>query len=151
MNRSASFVSRRLRVFEDAYLAPLALSGDLAVSVAEELLPLPPPRKRELARMAVEQGWDRAELRSWMRREAPADGSRRRTVARHGHGGRSLLAQARQFRDTLVEADATQLTDSERTALRAVFRELAMLARAPSDKQPLVFPPLPAAHDRRRG
>src|SRR6266508_6272487 len=47
VKRSASYVSRRLRVFEDPVLAPLVLQDALTVSVAEELLPLPGARKRD--------------------------------------------------------------------------------------------------------
>ncbi|MGI9147978.1 MAG: ParB/RepB/Spo0J family partition protein [Chloroflexota bacterium] len=38
ISRSQGFVSKRLRVFEDAMLAPLVMGGRLSVSAAEELL-----------------------------------------------------------------------------------------------------------------
>jgi hypothetical protein len=86
--------------------------------------------------MAVDGHWDRADLRSWMREP-------RRTRAPRVGRQQSLLACARQFRAALGEADATRLTENERRELRSVFRELAMLARAPSEKRERVFPPLP--------
>jgi len=143
VNRSASYVSRRLRVFEDPGLAPLVLSGTLAVSVAEELLPLAADRKQELARMAVDGRWDRADLRAWLRTGSRPKGAPRRAAV----SGRraSLLTRAKQFREALLNADATRLTEAERRELRLVFRELALLARAPSEQRERVFPPLPTA------
>jgi ParB/RepB/Spo0J family partition protein len=144
VNRSASYVSRRLRVFEDTYLAPLVLSGALAVSVAEELLPLSVERKRDLAKMAVERGWDRGDLRAWLHGSQRTSQPVLRRAIRPGGRRLSLLALARQFRQGLIDADATRLSESERRELRAVFRELALLARAPSEQRERVFPPLPS-------
>src|SRR5215831_6426394 len=57
VKRSPAFVSKRLRVFEDDVLAPLVLRGSLAVSVAEEVLPLPAADRSRLARQAAAEGW----------------------------------------------------------------------------------------------
>jgi ParB family transcriptional regulator, chromosome partitioning protein len=63
VKRSQAYVSKRLRVFEDAVLAPLVLERRLSVTVAEELLPAPPERRTLLARQAVEEHWDLAAAR----------------------------------------------------------------------------------------
>ena len=63
VSRSQSYVSRRLRVFEDPVVGPLVVQDQLKVSAAEELLPLADARKRRLAKQAVQQQWDRAQVR----------------------------------------------------------------------------------------
>ena len=58
VKRSAMYVSRRLRVFDDPVLAPLVLSNRLPVSTAEELLCEPATEvRRELADRAVTEQW----------------------------------------------------------------------------------------------
>ena len=58
VKRSAMYVSRRLRVFDDPVLAPLVLSNRLPVSTAEELLREPAVAVRgELADQAVSEQW----------------------------------------------------------------------------------------------
>lgn len=58
VKRSAMYVSRRLRVFDDLVLAPLVLSNRLPVSTAEELLREPAAEvRRELADRAVDEQW----------------------------------------------------------------------------------------------
>jgi ParB family chromosome partitioning protein len=63
IKRSQSFVSRRLRVFEDDILAPLVLTNRLPVSTAEVLLAVPPEGRRDLAERAVAGGWGQQETR----------------------------------------------------------------------------------------
>jgi len=58
IKRNHTYVSRRLRVFEDSVLAPLVLDRKLPVSVAEELLRAPDGEARqELASRAADQDW----------------------------------------------------------------------------------------------
>jgi hypothetical protein len=62
------YVSRRLRVFEDGTLAPLVLANKLAVSTAEELLVLTDVERRaELAQQAVDERWERPQVRAAVR------------------------------------------------------------------------------------
>jgi ParB/RepB/Spo0J family partition protein len=58
VKRSAMYVSRRLRVFDDPVLAPLVLGDHLPVSTAEELLREPDAdTRRVLADQAVVECW----------------------------------------------------------------------------------------------
>jgi ParB family chromosome partitioning protein len=136
VKRSQSYVSRRLRVFEDPVVGPLVLQGRLNVSAAEELLPLSPSRKRRLALRAVEQRWDRARVRRAIQEVGSARAPRRSA---------GLLARTRAFREALRTADAGRLTESERRELRLAFQELATLAKAPKprDEGTIVYPTLP--------
>ena len=91
VKRSQAYVSKRLRVFEDNVLAPLVLNNQLAVSVAEELLPLRPAQRKALAQRAVDETWDGAAARAAVRKTRPA--SQRRSSG--------LLQQLRALRTTL--------------------------------------------------
>ena len=133
--RSASYVSRRLRVFEDPVLAPLVLQGALNVSVAEELLPLPASRKSDLARQAADEGWDRPQVRLAAGSQAFGNEARRPALAR----------PALELRMALREMLPGSLTDAERRELRLLFRDLAILAKAPIEDRPIVFPPISVA------
>jgi ParB family chromosome partitioning protein len=133
VNRSAAYVSRRLRVFDDATLAPLVLERRLSVSVAEELLPLPTARRRQLAQQAAEEGWDRRQVRvalngtAW---SAPATGQP------------SVLRQARKFRSLVRGIAPGALSDAERRELRLLFHDLATLAKGQKASDAVVVPPL---------
>jgi ParB family chromosome partitioning protein len=135
VKRSASYVSRRLRVFEDPVLAPLVLQDALSVSVAEELLPLPAPRKRDLAQQAADEGWDRPRVRLAAGGQASGSESRQAALAR----------QARELRMALREKLPGSLTEADRRELRLLFRDLAILAKAPLEDRPIVIPPIPVA------
>jgi ParB family chromosome partitioning protein len=65
IKRGPMYVSRRLRVFEDDTLAPLVLANELAVSTAEELLVVADvQRRKELAQQAVDERWERPQVRA---------------------------------------------------------------------------------------
>jgi ParB family chromosome partitioning protein len=135
VKRSASYVSRRLRVFEDPVLAPLVLQDALSVSVAEELLPLPGPRKRDLAQQAADEGWDRPQVR------LAASGKASESEVRQA----GLARRARELRLALREKLPGSLTDADRRELRLLFRDLAILAKAPLEDRPMIIPPIPVA------
>jgi ParB/RepB/Spo0J family partition protein len=141
VKRSASYVSRRLRVFDDPVLAPLVLQGGLSISAAEELLPLAGARKRDLAQRAAKGAWDRPRVRAAVR-----DAALRRATRLSG----SLTGHTRAFRLLLRDVAPGALTEPARRELRLLFRELAMLAKAPSEEQQVVFPPLPSVSQTRR-
>jgi len=68
IKRGPMYVSRRLRVFEDDTLAPLVLADKLAVSTAEELLVVADVESRaQLARQAVDERWERPQVRAAVR------------------------------------------------------------------------------------
>src|SRR5262249_30255244 len=56
-----------------------------------------------------------------------------------------LTRMIREFYRTILSIRAEDLTSADRSALRSVFKALAILARAPTPPREPVFPPLPAA------
>ncbi|MBV9355864.1 MAG: ParB/RepB/Spo0J family partition protein [Chloroflexi bacterium] len=136
VKRSASYVSRRLRVFEDTALAPLVLAGQLSVSVAEELLPLSKPRKQALAKQAAQRGWRRPQVRAAVRQELLRSATGPRT---------SLVGRARALRLALRGLDAAHLQQTERRELRLLFRDLTLIAKGRVEPGQSLLPDLPAA------
>jgi ParB family chromosome partitioning protein len=68
IKRDPMYVSRRLRVFDDATLAPLVLANKLAVSSAEELLLVKDPQRRSsMAQQAVDERWEHRQVRAAVR------------------------------------------------------------------------------------
>jgi len=68
IKRSHMYVSKRLRVFEDAALAAPVLAGKLPVSTAEELLRVGEPAARgKLVERAQAERWGQAEARQAVR------------------------------------------------------------------------------------
>ncbi len=130
--RSAAYVSKRLRVFEDPVLAPLVLERRLATSSAEELLVLKPPARTELAKQAANEGWDHSRVRAAVR-------------GRFGSKPHRPMVRglARQLRQNLQGVFPAQLTETDRRELRLLFRDLAVLARGPSVEERPRFPPMP--------
>lgn len=143
VKRSPAFVSKRLRVFEDDVLAPLVLRGSLAVSVAEELLPLAPAERARLARQAAAEGWDRTAMRAAIQQRAAA-AARKESPNRAG-----LTRLVRELRAVLDVTPYWELNESQRGQLRKLFLELGQLAKAPRERQAAVFPPLPNVARRR--
>jgi ParB family chromosome partitioning protein len=133
VKRSNAYVSRRLRVFDDPTLAPLVLQRRLSVTVAEELLPLPVSRRRQLAAQAAEDGWDRRQVRAALNGRALNPAQARQP---------SVLRQARKFRALIRAVAPNALNDAERRELRLLFHDLATLAKAPKSVDTVVVPPL---------
>jgi ParB family transcriptional regulator, chromosome partitioning protein len=116
IKRGPMYVSRRLRVFEDETLAPLVLTDQLTVSTAEELLVVPDvDQRRALAQQAVEERWERPQIRGAVRNciaaiqtPAPRLASRIRVLTRElaSLDAESLPATAR--RDLLRLLDVSQ-------------------------------------------
>ncbi len=141
VKKSAAYVSRRLRVFEDPVLAPLVLERRLPVSFAEELLTLPPAKRRQLAQRAADEAWERPQFRAALQRAAGKNQGRRRTA---------LVSQLRETRRMLQEVQPWSLSEQERREMRLMFSALSMLARAPAHQQAVVVPELPQVSARRR-
>jgi hypothetical protein len=144
VQRSAAFISKRLRVFEDDVLAPLVLRGSLAVSVAEEVLPLPAAERSQLAVRAAEEGWDRPTMRAAIRQRSTKT-NRKRAGRRTG-----LTRMVRELRDVLSDTPYWELSENQRSELRKLFLELGQLAKAPRERRATVFPPLPQIAARQR-
>jgi ParB family chromosome partitioning protein len=139
IQRSIAYVSRRVRVFEDPILAPLVLSEQLTVSVAEELLPLPEPRKRALAQQAIESDWERKDVRAEIAKSLRS--ARARTLG--------VQRKANELRKALQGVWPGHLSDGDRRELRLLFHDLAVLAKAPEAAEQ-VMPALLRAASRRR-
>ena len=145
VKRSQAYVSKRLRVFEDPALAPLVLRDRLPVSVAEELLPVPPRRRKELAERAAAERWDGPTARAAARGSAGmGSGSRQRGA------GTSLLRALRTTRTLLKGTFPEDLEEAHRREMRLLFLDLAVFARAPAGTREIVLPSLSAAESKRR-
>jgi ParB family chromosome partitioning protein len=114
IKRGPMYVSRRLRVFEDDTLAPLVLADKLAVSTAEELLVVADvERRKDLAQQAVDERWERRQVRAAVRTCI---------AAIHQPSGR-LASRIRALTRELVALDRDALPPSAR-------RDLARLLQA---------------------
>jgi len=133
VKRSPAYISKRLRVFEDPVLAPLVLRNELSVSSAEELLPLAPLQRRALATRAVAEGWEHAHVRQAARSQFAPRSDREA----------SLQHRVNQVRQLVRSKPADELTPGERRALRLLFMELALLAKASTERHAAIRPPLP--------
>jgi len=138
INRSQPYVSKRLRVFEDPVLAPAVLDNKLSVSLAEELLSVPEARRYELLQVAVENSWNRQRLRQAAKqRKGPRSSRSTRPPG--------LTRQVLDMRTLLRDIEPSDLTEADRRALRLLFSDLTMLARAPTQRRGRIFPALPAS------
>ena len=144
IHRSQALVSKRLRVFEDQMLAPAVLAGQITISAAEELLSVPQEQRYDLLARAIDGGWDFPTLRAAIRQRF--DSNQTAKGRRRG-----LSRRVMELRQELRNLHLGDLSERDRSELRGLFNELAMLARAqPTAKGQPVFPPLPAARERRK-
>lgn len=63
IKRSAMYVSKRLRVFEDPVLASPVLSNTISVSTAEEFLRVPEEEREQFIQQAIDERWGWAQAR----------------------------------------------------------------------------------------
>lgn len=161
IKRSITYVSRRVRIFEDPELRAAITERGLPVSTAEVLLAAEPEVRSELIRRALDEGWDQAHARvavsaqnDW--RTESVDGQRpgraRRGSAQPGAGAVAGASRppgftraVREFHRVIMIVKPEDLSGADRAALRALYRDLVMLARASTTPVPRVFPPLPGA------
>ena len=141
IKRSQAYVSKRLRVFDEPVLRPAVLSRRLPVSSAEELLTLDEATRHALLEQALREGWGQTQLRAAVRRR------RFVTNRRRPRGGRApaLRRLAEELRRQLRAVDATGLDEADRRALRRLFLDLALVARAGATRgrRRPVIPPVP--------
>lgn len=135
INRSQAYVSKRLRVFDDPLLRPSLLDNRLSVSAAEELLALSADRRQAVLEEALASEWDQAAVRAAVRRELGQ--------ASHPRRHPKLRTQVENLRALLRGVDPADLAEVDRNALRRLFADLAMIARAPKERRAPVFPSLP--------
>ncbi|MBV9582147.1 MAG: ParB/RepB/Spo0J family partition protein [Chloroflexi bacterium] len=135
VKRSQAYVSKRLRVFDDPLLAPAVLSDQLSISAAEELLGLDERTRNKLLSLAIEEQWDRQQVRAAARGKG-------RFAANHPEREPGLTGRLRKVRLELRALRADQLTESDRRELRILFQDLAIMGRAPTEVRAPIFPPL---------
>jgi ParB family chromosome partitioning protein len=125
VKRSHMYVSKRLRVFEDATLAAPVLSDKLAVSTAEELLRIDNPAdRRQIADRAVAEQWGqsraRREVREWkvtFQSALPDQRSQR------------VLELVEQLRKVLAAGPTADLNSAARRAAKALATDITRLSR----------------------
>ncbi|MDQ6674854.1 MAG: ParB/RepB/Spo0J family partition protein [Chloroflexota bacterium] len=169
VKRSVAYVSKRVRVFEDRILREAIAERGLPLSTAEELLAADPQSRAELIEQALAERWDQVRARDAVRAAGPPQagsgrdgaagtygasgnddtGSRPRqsgTTARvWGVRPKGLTRAVREFHALLMGISSEHLTHADRAALRALFRDLVLIARAPATPRQRVFPALPDA------
>lgn len=122
IKRSPTYVSRRLRVFEDDVLAPFVLRDELPVSTAEELLREPDARARkELATQATQAGWKQTDARRAVSARCNV------TSQVENRTWKAIAAQLRELTDDLAAIDASVLTTADHRLVRRALRALRRL------------------------
>jgi ParB family chromosome partitioning protein len=142
IKRSQAYVSKRLRVFDDPLLRPALVENRLSVSAAEELLALDAERRQAVLEEALAGNWDQAAVRAAVRRELGLAARPRRHP--------KLRTQVENLRTLLRGIHPADLAEADRSVLRRLFADLAMLARAPKVRRRPVFPTLPEVPDATR-
>jgi ParB family chromosome partitioning protein len=147
VKRSVAYVSKRVRVFDDPLLRAAINDQGLPVSTAEELLAAPVDQRGAIIQRALAEHWDQAQARSAVRTpetepeaERPAR-SRRDAVS--PVRPRGLTEAIREFHRLVLEIRTEDLTQADRGALRSLFRDLVLLARATTVPRQPIFPELP--------
>jgi ParB family chromosome partitioning protein len=160
VKRSVAFVSKRVRVFDDPQLRAAIAERGLPVSTAEELLAAPVDLRPMMIERALAERWDQVRARAAVREsEAAAEAAQAEQgkVSADAHGTpaavspvrpRSLTQAIRQFHRLVLDIRTEELSQAERSALRSLFRDLVLLARAPTGPREPVFPELPKASTR---
>jgi ParB/RepB/Spo0J family partition protein len=154
VKRSVSYVSKRARIFEDPELRRAVVERGLAVSTAEELLGAKAAERAGLIERAVKERWDQERARAVLHpaaTEAPASPPATRQPRRRSGRPPGFTRAIREFHEQIIVVRAEDLTDADRSALRSLFRDLILLARASTVAVPRLFPPLPREDRPRRG
>jgi ParB family chromosome partitioning protein len=163
IKRSVGYVSKRVRVFEDPALRDAITQRGLAVSTAEELLAFEPKQRARAVELALAERWDQTiarEAAGPKARVAPSDSAETADASANGvhrtqhspavvadlggHRSRGFTRAIREFHQMILAVRLEDLSPADRSALRALYRDLVMLARATSNQKQPVFPPLPS-------
>jgi ParB/RepB/Spo0J family partition protein len=178
IKRSVGYVSKRIRLFEDALLRDAVGHRGMPVSTAEELLAAAPEQRSRLVEQALAEGWDQLRARDALRSAEPprfeiealldpkvvaeivsANHRTENKSATHRNQAdevrpsvrpRGFTRAIREFHRLIGALEADDLTPSDRAALRSLFRDLLFLARTSATPVTAIFPPLPTQADRLR-
>jgi ParB-like chromosome segregation protein Spo0J len=164
VKRSPGYISKRVRLFEDMALREAVLQRGLAVSTAELLLGVAASQRSPLIDRAIAEQWDQMRVRDELQsaqspvpgpkpaRRPPSGAQPTRVVQARGAaeaqpGSRppGFTRKVREFYRTMLTIRSEDLTPADRSAMRALFKALVMLARAQTTATPPVFPPFPKA------
>ncbi len=127
IKRSHAYVSRRLRVFDDAVLAPVVLKNELPVSTAEELLGVVNTDvRRGLAERAALENWGRPEIRAAVRQAGP-QALVRSVPTRKDARAKEVVRLVGELTAVLQAAPISDLHPLARGELRALYQRLALL------------------------
>ena len=123
IKRSHVYVSKRLRVFEDAVLAGPVLANQLPVSTAEELLRAQPGQRAGLVQRAIVEGWGQAQARRAIL-ESNFPTAPERNASR---GDEAFKRRLKKLRTEVVSVDPVGLSTSARAEARKLFDALRPL------------------------
>lgn len=167
VKRSVAYVSKRVRVFDDPLLREAIANQGLPISTAEELLASDPESRAGFIQQALVERWDQVRARDALRGPEPTqtwlgedgagsagannwdgetDAKRRRSRTVDPSSAvrpKGLTRAVREFHRLLMGIRSEHLTHGDRAALRALFRDLVLLARSSTTPRQTVFPPLP--------
>lgn len=173
IHRSQTYVSKRVRVYEDPVLRDAVLEGGLTPTAAEELLPLDVASREHIAQRALQEGWGVTEVRQAVRSSPQALGALHREPdtavgvgleadtqpaivqlnERQPRGAlrrpRGFTTMLRALRSVVRRILPHDLTEADQRELRLLFMDLALLAKANPAKREIVLPPLQASASRR--
>jgi len=142
INRDHLYVSRRLRVFEDAVLRESVLTEQLPVSTAEVLLRVKDEEHRStLLREAIGQGWGQMDVRRAVREWGVTPHSAASLQAKAGEGSSEpqpgLAHRMQSLREELCGLTGVRLSSGQRreaATLLDVLRSLVDEQAAPPDR-----------------
>jgi ParB/RepB/Spo0J family partition protein len=148
--RSEAYVSKRIRLFEDACLRQAVEQEQLSVSVAEEFLALPADERPALVAAAIEGGWDGRRARDAVRAHLePALTASTEPMSDRSAASGSAPAQVERALDETDTSDrhprATPAGPNGRPnnlaqqvrALNAVLAEVRAVELTPTDEKAL--------------
>jgi ParB family chromosome partitioning protein len=130
IKRSHMHVSRRMRVFDDAVLAPLVQKEKLRVSTAEELLRVPDADERKaLAARAVKEGWERSDMRRVLAERADES-----ELERDPNWNAALRGRVASMVRELESLSPDDIAPSDRRSLARLSRVARRLSRLSTDQ-----------------
>jgi ParB family transcriptional regulator, chromosome partitioning protein len=156
VKRSPGYVSKRVRLFQDAELRDAVVNHGMPVSTAELLLGAAAAQRSALLKRALAEQWDQMRIRDALQsaQERLTDAGQPHKIAARGRGMDTVQATSRpagftrvirEFYRTILTIRTEELTPADRAALRTLFKALVELARAQTTPGPKVFPPLPSS------
>jgi ParB family chromosome partitioning protein len=127
IKRSHVYVSRRLRVFEDEALGDPVLTGQIAVSTAEELLRAEPAARSQLAARAIAEKWAPADARRAVAQSASWNESYQDGAFEH-----QFNRQLRSLRKEVLDLDPERVAPATLAEVERLLRTLQRFVKKSS-------------------